>query len=1476
MASSVPSASKRYVIQEVLGKGGMGLVYRAYDNETRRHVTLKTLLDIQDLAALELFRKECEVLAHINHPNIVDIYDIGELQDAEGKKPYFVMPLLPGSTLDRLISSGSHRLTVERTVDIMAQAARGLQAAHDRGLVHRDVKPSNIFVLEDDSVKIIDFGVAHLAAKATQTSVKGTLHYMAPEQLQMQKPTAASDLFSLGVVCYEALTRRKPFEGATAEEVVQNILHHSPPPASDLNPAVNRALSQVIHKALAKQAFHRFSSAREFGDLLQKALRGEALEVFDESRMVIRIERARKALDSGELEFAGEVLGGLEAEGYIHPDMAHLRQQINRTRRDKTIGQLLENAQRCFREEEYQLALQKIEEVLRIDPHHTDAITLKAEIENKRSSEQISRWLTLAQQHMDNHAYGHARQALEDVLQLKPDDTQARKMLALVKSREQDYVRTRKEKEELYQAALEAWKRGELSSALSELERVLLLDRRAPDTTNPERAASYQKAYNQIRSDHDTLKIAYDDARRQLNQHNFKAALGICDEALLKYPGHALLQALKVDIEEAQRQNLSAFIARIDREVETEPDLDRRVSILREALAARPGETHFERSLQLTLSKRDLVNSIVAKARTYEEKRQFNEALNQWEMLRTIYTSYPGLDFEVERVTKRRDQQLRSEAKASWVEKIDHSLSVFEWQRALDLTQNALGEFQDDPELKAMEQLARQGLARASEAQALLDQGRALCTAHQLDEGVRTLRRAFELDERDGRIRAALLDGMLKQARALLESDPAKADQLTGAALELEPSNALAKSLRTLLDDRKRGQFVDECLARARGQQAAGDVEAAMETVRQALTAYPQEARLLQLRASLDRIQTDQQRAVARRRDLDEIRGLEAQSQKVADSSELRTMLEQTVHIANRYSGDKDFEQIVSFLRSRVAAVSQPEPAPLPLPEVFPSRPAPAPEPPQFATEPVSRPAPAATAPVAVPLPPPAEPVQERAAAGRRMPVWWFVAAGTALLVLAGVFAARSILNKGAVDAAIPVEIKTEPAGVNVHVDGALAGVAPGRMDLRPGKRSVRLSFAGYRSVQREWDVVPGFVPPVERLDPLPARVLVASDAADAKVILDGAPSAASPGTPLEFADVSLNSDHKLAIAAGDTSAEVSFKVGTASLPEITLTPGRNPAPLVVLSRLGSGGRLYSAVAMKVSSDGGKSFQDSGPGGLALGQIPDAGLVVDDGTGQRTLPVETSEAPSLQAYLISSKAAAPLAGSLQIQSSESDFRVLVDGKPFTPRKKGDSYWLASIRPGGHKIEFSKEGFKADPESARVDVKAGESARLAVTWSGLPAMLVLEGAVPGTQVVAGGKVIATANANGEARVEVQPGTLDFDLRKPGYRSKPQSRAMRAGAPMVLAAPLSRLELSEGTLTFRVEPRSGVTLELQQTAGVVQYNGPKKFAEAPAQLTLPQGRYNFHFSAPGYRTETFSAVELADAQQRALSVKLERRR
>jgi eukaryotic-like serine/threonine-protein kinase len=250
--AAAKKTKRRYELKEKLGEGGMGAVWRAFDTALEIDVAMKLLLDAHDPNALRLFYEESEKQAALAHPNIVEIRDKGSLEDGSVRTPYIVMPLLRGKTLAALIRSNPQPLPTQRCLDIITQASRGLQAAHDAGLLHRDIKPSNLFVLEDDSVKLLDFGVAHRLDLSRTTGSKGTLLYMSPEQLEMKGLTRSSDVFSLGVVCYEMLTRRQPFLASSEDEVAEAIRSHHPPPPDSINGEVSASVSQVVCKAMAK------------------------------------------------------------------------------------------------------------------------------------------------------------------------------------------------------------------------------------------------------------------------------------------------------------------------------------------------------------------------------------------------------------------------------------------------------------------------------------------------------------------------------------------------------------------------------------------------------------------------------------------------------------------------------------------------------------------------------------------------------------------------------------------------------------------------------------------------------------------------------------------------------------------------------------------------------------------------------------------------------------------------------------------------------------------------------------------------------------------------------------------------------------------------------------------------------------------------------------------------------------------------
>jgi len=1000
----------------------------------------------------------------------------------------------------------------------------------------------------------------------------------------MKAIMAQSDVFSLGVVCYETLTKRRPFEGSTETQVIDAILHQIPPPASDLNPAVSQLLSRVVHKAMAKQAWYRFSTARELAETLQKALRNERIEVFDPARLQPRIQRATKAFEQADYEFAGEILTELESEGHLDPAISDLRQKINQAVRQKKIRQLLESARIRMEEGEDPLALQKVEEVLQLDPANLTALTLKSKIESRRNEGQIEDWLRLAQKHIDNHTYGHAREALQNVLHLKPKETRALQLLAEVDRQEQEYLRVRQEKRQLYQSALEAWHNGDVSNALSKMGLVLELDRRAPDTTSPEGVATYQNFYNQVRSEHDAINSGYAEARKHLADRNFAKALAVCDQYLAKYPGHALFQALKFDVEVQQRQQLSAYIAEVDRWVDAEPDVEKRVSILGEAIKLYPDEPHFQRSLRLETEKRDLVASIVTKARLCEERSQFSEALAQWEILKTIYSQYPGLSFEMERVTKRRDQQLRSEAKARWVEQIDRCLEAGEYARALDLLQKAQSEFLNDAELAELEKLAQQGAERAAQAQQLLAQGQDHCAQGRLDQGLECLSKAHQLDERNLLVRAVLLDTLVEQARSVLETDWRTAEALAQQALELDPNHALAKSLRTLALDRKREEFVDACLSQVRHSQAAGDPKGALAQLEQGLAAYPTETRLIQARDTLRKDTAQPPLRQARHRDLEELRRLEHDAGATADPETVRSLFHTATALVGRYPDDAEFQSLATSIGRRLETVNR-------LAESQAG---------SKAAEDLSNIASGAVAE----MPPRVDAAQQggqiaevlnvdarahflrtfRSVLERlQNPRWLMAATGLATVVVVGGLLywwwkrhpqqppppppppSLSMLD---------VDFTTNPPGATLRIDEQDQGTSPKRLKLTEGSHQVEALMEGYQPFSKRFTVPHASAAPINltlALQPLALKLQLLTKVRDAQVELDGQPAGDVVGGSWVLESVGPGT-HTLKISGRDSETTVSFEAVPADVPVLSSAPTTKNSRVVTVSTFTSRG----------------------------------------------------------------------------------------------------------------------------------------------------------------------------------------------------------------------------------------------------------------------------------------------------------------
>ena len=250
----------RYEILERIGTGGMAIVYKAKCHRLNRLVAIKILKS--DLAQNEEFRRrfnaESQAVAQLSHPNIVSVYDVSRGGDME----YIVMELIDGITLKQYMEKRG-QLNCRESLHFITQIMRGLSHAHSRGIIHRDIKPQNIMVLRDGSVKVADFGIACLADSAqtlTQEAL-GSVHYISPEQARGDRPDARSDIYSSGVVLYEMLTGRLPFEGESAVSVAIQHLSSIPLAPREINPDIPEQLELICMKAMAPDLEHRYQSA---------------------------------------------------------------------------------------------------------------------------------------------------------------------------------------------------------------------------------------------------------------------------------------------------------------------------------------------------------------------------------------------------------------------------------------------------------------------------------------------------------------------------------------------------------------------------------------------------------------------------------------------------------------------------------------------------------------------------------------------------------------------------------------------------------------------------------------------------------------------------------------------------------------------------------------------------------------------------------------------------------------------------------------------------------------------------------------------------------------------------------------------------------------------------------------------------------------------------------------------------------------
>ena len=958
----------KYLIQRELGRGAGGVVYRARDPIINRLVALKTittgLAEYPDL--LQRFYQEAQSAGGLQHPNIVTIYDLG---DADGI-PYIAMELLEGESLDQLISRRA-ALPVPLKLTYALQACRALDYAHKRGIIHRDIKPDNVMLTRDGTVKVVDFGIARvLETSKTQTGMLlGTFAYMSPEQYHGEHADARSDIWSFGVLLYELLAYQRPFRGATPASLMHSICQQEPAPLQETIPDCPAALEKVIQRVLRKSPEERYQSMEEVLldlDPICKSLQAESVAAL--------VVQARTLSEQGDYAQSRDLLRqalqidstNTQARNLLDKANTELRRILIRPK----LQQQIEKGQELLAEGKIQEARMEAEVVLQLDPTFEPGQELLKRVHQEMDrARQIAEWIDAAEQRLAQGLLEEAEELLAKVLEAESANEQA-KALQLQVTKEKAERQRRAQFFEKMQQARGLWTQQNYAECIQLLidlrkdfpdddEIPRLLETAQEDQANQKRSQGLADARSmlanrrydectallaelrkQFPDDDEILKLqktVLEDQRKQrraqsvaearslLAARRYDDCTSLLSSILKEFPGdEEVLQLQRNVLDDQRKEQRSQSIAEA-RSLFAARRHDACTTLLNSILKEFPGD---EETLQLQKNvlddqrKQRMLDSL-SEARNLLAAKRYDDCI---ERLTSLQKEFPH-ETDVLRLLETAQAEKAEQQRQQGVAKARKLLAARRYDECNALLLELQKQFPKDDEIPKLLDAVRKDQAEQRKLQGLTE-ARSLLHSRKYEECIALLGKLQGEHANDSEVGKLLETALgeqaeqrklkiLSEARSLLTSRNYEECLALLAKLQTQypKDNDIAKLIEIAREDRAEQQKQRQ-LADARNHLAARRFADAMAVLDALREAHPKDAGVIKLRA-LALQEKEKQESFER------LQGELIALKKLVSEKKYTDVLAQSERIQKEFPGNTDLSRLIEFSKAQHAEIER-------------------------------------------------------------------------------------------------------------------------------------------------------------------------------------------------------------------------------------------------------------------------------------------------------------------------------------------------------------------------------------------------------------------------------------------------------------------------------------------------------------------------------------------------------------------------